>query len=72
MLTSTNIGLDQILLKGGYALTAYDFDVHLLIKRRCGWTRAACRSHLFKFDVPAVFIGIIGGTPVKRIPAGLF
>ena len=34
LLTNTNIGLNQFIVKGDYALTAYDFDVPLLVQRR--------------------------------------
>ena len=34
MLTDTNIGLNQFIVKGDYALTAYDFDIPLLVQRR--------------------------------------
>ena len=34
MLTNTNIGLNQLIVKSDYALTAYDFDIPLLVQRR--------------------------------------
>ena len=34
MLTNTNIGLNQFIVKGDYALIAYDFDIPLLVQRR--------------------------------------